>query len=225
MRLYKTGDFYQYDSDNYSVTLNAVEISIRDMEDGRIRFSLNLKGRSAKLDIQEHFNCSEVLDRNGVKYGDDYQSVLDGIGKGSHTQVRLNTDSASGDAFGRVRTSEPVTIFDSKKLYGLSEGTYWNAQLGGNGTRTHIPADSCVRHEVLGNGDYVIRQTKQRFNYQPGKSMLWFFTGRMNPVADTTARVGCFHGGFDAPYDVLDGLCFEHDGTNLLPIGLKPIFG
>lgn len=218
MIFYKSGDFYYYQSDKYRNYVHAAELSIKDMwEDGSgdIRFSINLKGRSALLDIQERFKPWEVLNKKGVPYGNTINDVLSAVARDSISAVAISTNNASGDAFGRLRTSEPFTIFDSKKLYGLSEGTYWSSKVAGAGSVTAVAADACVRLAVAGNGDYAIRQTRQRFNYQPGKSMLYYMTGTMNPTTGTTQRVGPFHGGFTAPYSFLDGLCFEHNGTTM----------
>lgn len=130
-------------------------------------------------------------------------------------------DSPSLDAFGRLRVSEPTTLFDSKNLYSKSTSTYWDEEISGTGTATLDTDNSCVDNAVVTTGDYVIRQTRQRFNYQPGKSQLWYFTGIMTPTADVEQRIGCFHGGIVSPFNVLDGLCFEADGEVMKIVNYK----
>ena len=65
MQFYRVGDYYHYHSLQISEHLHPSRISIKDMEDGRVRFSLDLVGRSKNLDIQEHFAIGEVVDRFG----------------------------------------------------------------------------------------------------------------------------------------------------------------
>ena len=129
--------------------------------------------------------------------------------------VALNTDNATGDAFGRVRVSNPATIYAQKFLYGKSEGTFFNEELNGGATSVHDFDHACIDMSVSSNGDYVIRQSKQRFNYQAGKSQFVLTTGIINPTENVTQRIGYFQGGTSSPFDVIDGLCFEADGTTM----------
>lgn len=83
---------------------------------------------------------------------------------------------AATDAFGRARVSSPQTIFDSQMQYD-KQPLLWVEKLVGNGTATHVPAESAVDLEVTpANGDTVIRQTRQYIRYQPGKSQLILVT-------------------------------------------------
>jgi hypothetical protein len=142
------------------------------------------------------------------------------LGEGAPVSVSYD-DSPSLDAFGRLRTSEPETLFDSKSLYSEATSTYWSEELNGTGATALDLANSCINMDVSANGDYAIRQTRQRFNYQPGKSQLWFFTGIMTPTASTVQRIGCFHGGIASPFNVLDGLCFEANGETMRVVNYK----
>lgn len=80
-------------------------------------------------------------------------------------------DSPFIDAFDRLRVSELFGLFDSKMLADKSP-LYWDEVLNGTGASTHSVVDAAVTMSVVGNGDYVIRQTKMRMNYQPGRSQL-----------------------------------------------------
>lgn len=192
--------------------LDPSDVTIKELNDGKVAFSfINMN----KIPETEVILVSELTDGTGKQYPTNPSGQLPDSTFTNPSIVALDTNNPAGDAFGRLRVSEPVTIFDSKKLYGLSEGTYWSAELGGAGTRAHDPANSCVNMSVVGAGDYVIRQTKQRFNYQPGKSMLYYLTATLNPTVGTTQRVGAFHGGIIAPYDAIDGLCFELEGESM----------
>ena len=115
--------------------------------------------------------------------------------------------SASIDAFGRMRVSTPFTLFDGSLRYRDDEFK-WNQSDSGNATSTFLPNESTILMSVSGNGDSSIRQSKQVFSYQPGKSLLILATFSMNtPTAGVTQRVGYFGSK--------NGVYFEVDGTQL----------
>lgn len=102
--------------------------------------------------------------------------------------------SAAKDAFGRARVSSPETLFDSK-LSTANYALFWNfSQVSGTCTSTYSKARAsntlAVAENTAGRG---VWQTKQRFNYQPGKSQLVMMTG-VPPGVKTgiTARIGIF---------------------------------
>ena len=112
------------------------------------------------------------------------------------------------DAFGRLRMSTLETLFDSKLSFGKL-AILWDEVISANASSTHVEVDSCVNMEVTANNAYVIRQTRQRWNYQPGKSQLFTGTFRMPVDAGVVARVGLMHGNSVAPHPIHDGLFFE----------------
>lgn len=126
------------------------------------------------------------------------------------------SDSPSIDAFVRWRVSNPVTIFDSKLV--IDKGDFfYDEEVNGTATSTHNSGDASVGMSVSANADYVVRQTYQRFNYQPGKSQEIILTGVLGaPVADTVSRIGYFNsaatGDFSTDYD---GIWIEADGTDV----------
>lgn len=129
------------------------------------------------------------------------------------------SDSASIDAFGRWRISSPQTLFDSKNVFndpGQTDATqenqplfYDNQETSGSGTSTsYRPNESAQRLSVSATtAGTRVRQTKMRFNYQPGKSlsvlMSFNFHGQ---IAGITKREGIF--------DANNGLFVELDGAN-----------
>lgn len=129
--------------------------------------------------------------------------------------VMLDTSNAAGDAFGRLRVSNPETIFSQKFLYGKSSGTFFSEELNGTATSVHDAVNSCIDMDVSTSGDFAIRQSNQRPNYQAGKSQFIKCTGIMTPTANVVQRIGAFQGGTSSPFDVLDGLCFEADGAEM----------
>lgn len=117
------------------------------------------------------------------------------------------TIPGSNDAFGRLRVSDPYTLFDSKFLYDKAS-LFWAESTTGSASATHSTTNAAVTMEVNGGTDTVIRQTKMRFNYQPAKSQLVFMTGTLGTaVSDTTRRIGLF--------DNTNGLYFKLDDSTL----------
>ena len=115
--------------------------------------------------------------------------------------------SASIDAFGRLRVSNPFTLFDGTQRYRDDEFK-WNQVDTGEATSTFLPNESTMLMTVSGNGDSAIRQTKQVFSYQPGKSLLTLTTFVMNtPTAGLRQRVGLF--------GAQNGVYFEVDGVDI----------
>ena len=109
------------------------------------------------------------------------------------------------DAFGRLRVSNPLTIFDSKNI--MSKNNLFDESLTGSGTVTYSSNKSTVNLNVsTASGDKVIRQSKRVMSYQPGKSLLNLNTFVMNAqTANLKQKVGMF--------DANNGIFFEDTGT------------
>lgn len=123
-------------------------------------------------------------------------------------------DSASNDAFGRLRMSNIHTLFDSKQISHQQNLFYDFASSGGT-TTYHIERSSSYLTVTGGTGSYAIRQTKQRFNYQTGKSQLVLLTGVFSTEINVIKRVGFFDSNFIAPYLPLNGMYFENNSGEL----------
>lgn len=145
---------------------------------------------------------------NGPKFRTDLE---DGI----HTPVQKiqlgNEDSFDGfvsatnpmpvsmaaskfDAFGRLRTADPVTLFDSKQIFN-NQPLFWDdAEETGTGTSSvYSQAAARTRISVGTAAGKRTRQTFMRFNYQPGKSQLVLMTGVLNNGGSgITAAMGLF---------------------------------
>jgi hypothetical protein len=116
----------------------------------------------------------------------------------------VSLDSQAVDAFGRLRVSNPVTLFDTRSRYYNHEQFATTAT--GSGSVTYDADSSTFDLTVIGSGDTVIRETEKTFVYQPGKSLLVFNTFCMNtPTTSLKQRVGYY--GSD------NGIFFEVDGT------------
>ena len=91
-----------------------------------------------------------------------------------------SNDVATGayDAFGRVRTSAPLTLFDSSHRY--NDNGLWSTSTASGGTSTFDANAGLVNLAVTTtSGSEVIRETTKCFSYQPGKSLLVMSTFTM----------------------------------------------
>jgi hypothetical protein len=111
------------------------------------------------------------------------------------------------DAFGRLRISEPFTLFDSSHRY--ADNGLWNSSITGDASSTFRENQGLVDLTVGDNAnDEIIRETTKVFSYQPGKSLLTLNTFVMNaPKTGLRQRVGY--------YGAKNGIYFEQDGTTI----------
>jgi hypothetical protein len=111
------------------------------------------------------------------------------------------------DAFGRLRVSEPYTLFDSQNLY--IDGDQFSNITSNSGSVTYVPAESSFNLAVTtANGSSVIRQARTTQAYQPGKSLLTMNTFAMAELtAGCRQRIGYFTSA--------NGVYFEADGATL----------
>ena len=111
------------------------------------------------------------------------------------------------DAFGRLRVSNPLTIFDSKNI--MSQNTLFNATTANGGSVTYTANKSTVNLNVTeAASSKTVRQSNRVMSYQPGKSLLIFNTFVMNTLtANLKQKVGLF--------DANNGIFFTADGTTL----------
>lgn len=101
--------------------------------------------------------------------------------------------STSLDAFGRLRSSNPFTLFDSQNRY--QKDPQFDETLTSGGTATLATNESTVDLAVTTtSGSEVIRQTFRVFPYQPGKGLLVLATFVMNATkTNLRQRVGYFN--------------------------------
>jgi len=103
------------------------------------------------------------------------------------------------DAFGRVRTSNPLTLFDSSHRY--HDNGLWATSTATGGTSTFDANAGLVNLAVTtASGSSVIRETTKCFSYQPGKSLLVMSTFTFNPAkTNLRQRVG-YYGAANGMY-------------------------
>lgn len=122
-------------------------------------------------------------------------------------------DSPRIDAFNRIRVSEPLTIFDSKQLID-KQPLFWDEEIGGSATSVHSTINAATTMSVTSSAsDFVIRQTKNWFNYQPGKSQMILFTFFTPKESGVTKRIGYFNGTGTDNLTPNNGIFLEVSGT------------
>lgn len=117
------------------------------------------------------------------------------LGAAVWSAVSTPSNSPAVDLFGRLRVANPYTLFDAKSVVDTQPLYFTEAQTGGAPAGAFIAADACVRLAVSASQTSV-RQSREYFNYQPGKSQLVFQTFNLNGIeANVTKRVGYFDAG------------------------------
>lgn len=107
--------------------------------------------------------------------------------------LRSGPDSGEVDAFGRNRVSEPFTLFDSALRY-TKRTDQWFEAVAGSGSTNYLADESSLELKTTtASGDTVLRRTKRRMPYQPGKSMLTLASFVANtPISGLVQEVGLF---------------------------------
>jgi len=112
----------------------------------------------------------------------------------------------AADAFGRLRASEPFTLFDSQNRYAADN--QFDVSTTGTGTTTFLSNEAAVQMQVTGGGvGSVTRQSFRSFPYQPGKGLLVLATFVMDASTSVnlTQQVGYFNDQ--------NGVFFQRNGT------------
>jgi len=112
------------------------------------------------------------------------------------------------DAFGRLRISTPLTLFDSSHRY--RDNNLWTGLVVGTGATVGFVTTQGLVQIGIGttSGESVIRETTKVFAYQPGKSLEVMNTFVMDSQkTNLRQRVGYF--GSD------NGIYFEVDGNTV----------
>jgi hypothetical protein len=127
----------------------------------------------------------------------------------------------AADAFGRIRVSEPHTIFEGKFLYD-SGSVRWDYLTAGVGAGIGvIGTKSTLDLYVSASGSRTVTQTRRYMAYQPGKSQMSLITGILMPsgsIVDVRSRIGVFDDNRDKTFATTapggNGYFWEHNGTN-----------
>lgn len=121
--------------------------------------------------------------------------------------LRTTLGPTAGDAFGRFRTSEPFTLFDSFHRY--QDNGRVTQYTTGTSTSTHSVSEGLITFSIGTNStDAIYRESSKVFAYQPGKSLLIMQTVVMgDSKTGKRARLGYF--------DISNGFYLERDGSTI----------
>jgi len=125
---------------------------------------------------------------------------------GSSGVLSVQGGGTGSDAFGRLRISAPLTLFDSSHRY--RDNSLWTTSSGTGGTTSFDSNAGLVSlNTTTTSGSEIIRETTKVFSYQPGKSLLTMSTFVMNSAkAGLRQRVGYFGAN--------NGIYLEQSGTS-----------
>jgi hypothetical protein len=115
------------------------------------------------------------------------------------TLTATATGAIATDAFGRLRISSPLTLFDSSHRY--ADNGLWSTQTANGGAAAFNANEGLVAlTTTTTSGSKVYRETTKVFSYQPGKSLLVLNTFVMEPAkAGLRQRVG-YYGAANGMY-------------------------
>jgi hypothetical protein len=119
--------------------------------------------------------------------------------------IPVSIGGTNTDAFGRLRVSNPLTLFDSSHRY--ADNNLWVNSITGTAAAT-FSADEGLINMTVGSasGDEIIRETIKVFSYQPGKSLLVMNTFVFGAAkANLRQRAGY--------YGAANGIYFEREGS------------
>lgn len=128
-------------------------------------------------------------------------------------EFSIDADNPIGDAYGRLRTSNPQTIFESKQIVDNSP-LYWDEELesGAGITSAYDENNSAtVITSTANTAGKFTRQTFMHHNYRPGKSQLIYITGNLvfsGGGTDVSRKMGQFDDENGIYVEVLEGTPF-----------------
>lgn len=155
----------------------------------------------ARLNTTNYIHPQETNLLNLVKamqYNDQGQPVI---------RTTSGASPTSNDAFGRLRVSNPLTLFDSFHRY--NDNGKINTYTNGTASAVANTNAGLIECTVGTNaGDAVYRESTKVFAYQPGKSLQILTTFVMAPGKENLRqRIGYF--------DTQNGVFLEQEGTTL----------
>ena len=128
------------------------------------------------------------------------------VNSGPANPIYVAINGTNTDAFGRLRTSTPYTLFDSQNRYAIDNQFSTSTATGGS--TTYLPNESSVSLDLTtASGAEVVRQSYRCMPYQPGKGLLVLATFQMN-TAKANLRQRCGYFGTQ------NGVYFELTGAS-----------
>lgn len=134
-------------------------------------------------------------------------SVYPPYGSSNDNPIYVTFDGTNTDAFGRLRTSAPYTLFDAQSRFAASSQYSYVTATGGT-TAYNTNQSSVNLNVTTSSGSTAVAQTFRVFPYQPGKSLLMYQTFTMAAAqTNLRQRVGYF--------SAYNGIYFEQGANGL----------
>jgi hypothetical protein len=137
----------------------------------------------------------------------------DNVNSGPSNPSYVAIGGTNTDAFGRLRVSQPYTLFDSQNRYAI-DNQFDTVTITGGTTSFLVNEASVAMINNTTSGAEVVRQTFRSMLYQPGKSLLTLMTFKAAaPTANLRQRIGYF--------GTQNGVYFETSGAGTTTSALK----
>jgi hypothetical protein len=132
-------------------------------------------------------------------------NVYPPLGSSINNALTVQYGGAQLDAFGKLRVSEPYTLFDSSNRF--AKDAQFAESVAGGATITYTASQAAVNLNVTtASGDSAVRQSFRVMPYQPGKGLLVLATFVMaTATTNLRQRVGYFNAD--------NGIFFQLDNT------------
>ena len=140
-------------------------------------------------------------------YFNQLDNLLEQIVATTSGAVPVSIGGTNTDAFGRIRVSQPYTLFDSQSRY--EADPQFDTTTSGTGSATYASNEAAVNMAVTAGGvGSVVKQTYRVFPYQPGKGLLVLATFVMDSSlnAGLTQRVGYYNTDNGVFFQKVDGV-------------------
>jgi hypothetical protein len=172
------------------------------IEDGLVPAPPNLPLAPQDYESRYHEQLNNVL----RLYFNRLDAILRRI-VATASPVPISIGGTNVDAFGRLRVSQPYTLFDSQNRYAADN--QFDVSTTGTGTTSFLSNEAAVKMEVTGAGvGSVLRQSYRSFPYQPGKGLLVLATFVMDSSQslNLTQRVGYYNDQNGVFFQRIDGV-------------------
>ncbi len=210
-----------------SETGKTVNIKLEQYDNEQVKISENILLTSSSSYVQKTINLYTQMLKitctstqfDGHIYGNIKKTQVTTISTtNTATSINVSFDKMNYDAFGRLRMSQPFTIFDSQNKYSKSERF---TDISNNGAHALFNStDSTIDLSVVNQaGSTVVRESKVVFPYQPGKSLLIMNTFAFNSLTGNNLlqRVGYYsnygNATYNAPYNPKNGIYLDASGS------------
>lgn len=202
--MWETDGFASQGGDGLAELVDGVRANTNNLDSGLAAILEELNGTGGQNYLASDATLGDIAD--SVMPGGTVAEELGGIhydttNMGTQLGMMLqgglffSPSQPASDAFGRLRVSQPSSVFDAKSIVDNQPLAFDDQAVSGSGTGSAHSANtaSVVLSVSLNTAGKRVRQSKRRLAYQPGKSQLAFITFTMgDKAAGITREVGLY---------------------------------